>query len=297
VDLVLQLAETDEFPDFTLAYFPENDDRAHNDGPVEAHKHLADIDAMLGELFAIYDGLDAFLEKFTLVITGDHSQSATIGPEADEGINLQEVLSGHNVAKAGRGWQDEDDIIACPNLRAAHLYLKSVTPEAVEAVSEQLLAELRIDQVMYRAELVDAGEGYIVRTAEGQLQFWHDADGPARDNHDNQWAWEGDLTVVDGRVQDNHLTFSDYPNAFERIAGALDSKTSGHIWITAKIGYELMIPEINLYADGGSHASLIKQDSQAPLLVAGAPPEIDIPPFPRITDVASLCSACLEANT
>ncbi|MAT96991.1 MAG: hypothetical protein CL608_07605 [Anaerolineaceae bacterium] len=298
-DLVLQLAETDEFPDFTLAYFPENDDRAHNDGPTEAHKNLADMDEMLGDLFAAYGGLDDFLQKFALVITGDHSQSATTSPEDEEGIDLAALLSQYSVAQAGDAWDEEDDLIACPNLRAAHLYLKTVTAEAIEGISEQLLAESRIDQILYRAEFVEAGEGYIVRTDQGQLRFWHDDNrddkDTAHDRHDNQWAWEGDLAVVDGRLQDNQLTFPDYPNAFERIAGALDSETSGHIWITAKIGHELMIPEINLYAGGGSHASLHKQDSQAPLFVAGAPSEIDIPSFPRIIDVAPLCAACLGA--
>ncbi len=298
-DLVLQLADIDEFPDFTLAYFSENDYRAHDDGPAEAHRHLDGIDEMLGNLFAAYDGLDNFLQQFTLIITGDHSQSATTSPEDEEGINLAEVLTGHKVAKAGQVWQDEEDIIACPNLRAAHLYLKTVTSEAVEAVCELLLAESRIDQLIYRADLVEDDGGYIVRTAQGQLHFWRDNDDnndSVLDRYNNRWAWQGDLAVVDGRLQDNQLTFPDYPNAFERIAGALDSKTSGHIWITAKIGHELMIPEIELYADGGSHASLHKQDSQAPLFVAGAPPKVDIPRLPRITDVASLCTACLEAS-
>lgn len=295
IDLVLKLAETDEFPDFTLAYFPENDKRSHANGPAEAHHHLTDFDEMLGQLFEAYGGLDSFLEQFTLVITGDHSQSATCADEAEAGINLEEVLSDYQLAEAGHPWEDEDDMMPCPNLRAAQLYLKTVTPDAVENVSAQLLAEPRVDQVIYRADLTDEGEGYVVGNSNGRLHFWRSENGTA-DRYGNKWQWHGDLSVVDGRVQDDLLTFPDYPNAFERLTGVLDSPRSGHIWLTAKLGHEFKVPHVHLNADGGSHASLHRLDSQPPLFVAGAPESVTIPEFPRIIDVAPLCRDCLAAS-
>lgn len=295
IDLVLQLADTDEFPDFTLAYFPENDKRSHEEGPVEAHKHLSDIDEMLGALFQSYGGLDAFLEQFVVVITGDHSQSETLPEAADEGIDLEPLLSAYQLAEAGRPWRAEDEIMPCPNLRAAHLYFKKVTSEVVEDVVETLLADTRIDQLMYRANLTSEDEGIVVRNANGRLRFWQSAQGTT-DRYDNQWQWEGDLRVVDGRVQDALLIFPEYPNAFERIQGALDSPNSGHIWLTAKEGYEFTVPHVKTNANGGSHASLHRLDSQPPLFVAGAPASVIIPEFPRIIDVAPLCQACVRAS-
>ena len=38
-----------------------------------------------------------------------------------------------------------------------------------------------------------------------------------------QWSWTGDLGVLDAKVEDGRLRWNDYPNAFERIAGALDA--------------------------------------------------------------------------
>ncbi len=295
IDLVLQLAETDEFPDFTLAYFPENDKRSHEEGPEKAHRQLANIDQMLGALFASYDGIDAFLEQFVLVITGDHSQSATVEQDEGEGIDLEQVLSSYQLAEAGQPWQDDDQIMPCPNLRTAHLYFKTLTPNAVNDITEQLLADERVDQVIQRADLTEESAGYAVRTRQGFLRFWRTAQGVV-DRYGNQWAWEGDLPVVDGRVHEGVLSFPDYPNAFERIAGVLDNPDSGHVWVTANVGYEFTVPHAKTNPDGGSHASLHRLDSQPPLFVAGAPEQVTIPAYPRIIDVAPLCRACVKAQ-
>jgi hypothetical protein len=128
----------------------------------------------------------------------------------------------------------------------------------------------------------------VVRNSNGRLHFWRAAEreAMAADHYGNSWAWEGDLAVVDGRVHHHLITFPDYPNAFERLAGALDCACSGHLWMTAKIGHEFVVPGVTPYPGGGSHASLHRLDSQPPLFVAGAPPEsLVIPDQPRIIDV------------
>lgn len=294
IDLVLQLAAKNEFPDFTLAYFPQNDETSHNKGPVASHHQLDELDEMVGDLFAAYGGLNSFLQQFMLIITGDHSQSETLADKTEQAINLNETLSDFKLAEAGHPWNDESEIMPCPNLRAAHLYFKEGFPPArVPRVLEQLLAESRIDQLIYRAGLTDEGEGYIVQTQNGRLHFWHQEKGKAQDQYGNNWDWEGDLAVVDGRFQEGLLTFPDYPNAFERIAGALDCPASGPLWLTAKLGYELIVPHIKAYAGGGSHASLHRLDSQPPLIVGGVPAGVIVPEFPRIIDIVPLCLACL----
>ncbi|MCB8928818.1 MAG: alkaline phosphatase family protein [Ardenticatenaceae bacterium] len=296
IDLVLQLAKCDEFPNFTLAYFPENDYRAHDHGPVEAHHHLDDLDDMLGELFNIYGGIDSFLAQFALVITGDHSQSGTAENSAEEGINLQEVIASHKMAKAGQPWCSEEEIMPCPNLRASQLYFKNPTPTKIMDVTNELLADARTDQVIYKAAFVDEGEGYIVHQGNQRLHFWRALKEATSDLYGNLWQWEGDLGVVDGRIQDDMLVFHDYPNAFERIAGVLDAADSGQIWSTAKLGHEIYVPPMKLYTNGGSHASLHRLDSQPPLLLAGIPEGVPIPQYPRIVDVAPLCRACLQQD-
>ena len=297
IDLLLQMAESDEFPDFTLAYFPDNDLRAHEDGPDAAHKQLAALDEMLGNLFEKYGGLDAFLPNFTLLITADHSQSATVEDAAAEAVDLKQILATYRLAEAGQPWQDTDQIMACPNLRAAQLYFKAVESGPIMEVVTRLLAEPRLDQLMYRAELLNEGEGYVVQNSNGRLHFLPGSttNSMAVDRYGNAWAWDGDLSVVDGRLQGNTLIFPTYPNAFERIAGLLDAPASGQIWLTAKPGYEIIVPSIKQYANGGSHASLHRLDSQPPLFIAGAPKSVKIPDFPRTIDIVPLCRAVLKA--
>ena len=295
VDLMRQLAKTDEFPDFTLAYFPENDKHAHANGPKEAHKHLGHIDEMLGQIFAEYGGVDAFLQQFTIVITGDHSQSETAQEEADCAIDLEKLLADYQLAEAGQPWQEDDQIMPCPNLRAAQLYCKELSSKTLKDITAVLLKEPRIDQLMYRADLAGKERGYIVQTSEGKLHFWLDDNGTA-DRYGNEWSWQGDLHVVNGRVQDNVITFPNYPNAFERIAGVLDSPKSGQLWLTARVGHEFVVPHVKNNADGGSHASLHVEDSQTVLLAAGVPTSVTIPKFPRIVDIAPFCHACVIAE-
>ena len=287
IDLVLQLAEADEFPDFTLAYFPQNDETSHREGPSASHHALTELDTMLGNLFAAYGGLDSFLQQFMLIITGDHSQSETLADPTEQAIDLSETLKGFHLAEAGQPWQDDSEIMACPNLRAAHLYFKEdFSVDRKQKVLEQLLAEPRLTQ---------NGEGYIVQTQNGRLHFWPQENGQATDRYGNAWSWQGDLAVVDGRVQAGVLTFPTYPNAFERIAGALDCPVSGPLWLTAKPGHELIVPHIKPYLGGGSHASLHRLDSQPPLILAGAPKNVAVPEFPRIIDIVPLCLNCLAA--
>jgi hypothetical protein len=127
------------------------------------------------------------------------------------------------------------------------------------------------------------------------LRFWRSEEG-VEDYHSNLWEWDGDLDVVDGQVQDSLLTFAEYPNAFERIAGVLDSRKSGHLWLTAEVGYECIVPKSGSTPDGGSHASLHRLDSQPPLLVAGKPEGVSVPDHPRIIDVAPFCCTCLQSD-
>jgi hypothetical protein len=81
----------------------------------------------------------------------------------------------------------------------------------------------------------------------------------------------------------------DYPNAFERITGILNLEDSGHLMVTAWPGYEFKIPRTSVHGGGGSHGSLHAQDSIVPLLIAGAPDGIALPPYPRTVDVAPIC--------
>ncbi|HMQ35019.1 MAG TPA: alkaline phosphatase family protein [Chloroflexaceae bacterium] len=299
-EVLLHLARTDTLPELTVAYFPDNDFESHQVGPVEALACVRKVDGYLGDLAAALGGVEGLLERYCLLVTGDHSHCDILkGDEA--GITLDELLPEHTVADHGAQWGDDDDLMVCLNLRAAQIYLRRPTPDEAERVAAALLADERIDQVFWRpCDLGSDDPGYVVLTRDrGRLRFWPGAGGDqtAPDAYGQPWSWAGDLTAVDGRRDEaGRLSFPDYPNAFERVAAGLDHEGAGPLWVTARPGYSLHLRSTmsrEIHAGGGSHGALHACDSLVPLLLAGAPPGVAMPAHPRTVDVAPLCLAAL----
>ncbi len=303
-DVLLHLATHEQLPDFTVAYFMDNDYESHEMGPQDALPVLEKLDARLGELFALYGGVAGLLDEFTLLVTGDHSQS-DIQTEPEATIAVDALLEEFQLAGLGQSWQDKDDIVACPNMRTLQLYLAQPNEIDFATVAESLLRDDRIDQVMWRAALVDPDQrGYVVQTSErGRLHFWprNDTDpstaNQGRDDWGQEWQWEGSLATVDASCTEEKLAFRDYPNAFERIACALAASNGGHLWATAHPGTEFQLESSLVHVDGGSHGSLHRLDSTMPLLLAGAPEDFQLPPATRTVDVLPLCLALLGVDS
>jgi hypothetical protein len=237
------------------------------------------------------------IEQYAVVITGDHSQSDLASPAA--AINLDEVLSKLQVVAAGDKWRSEDDVMACPNMRAAQIYVRSKSVEMRRRVIDLLLECEGIDQVLWcdaerRLNEVGDTKFYVATRDRGSLAFHPTvaARSRARDCFGGHWQWEGDLSAVDATVDANGLLqFGDYPNAFERAANAFFHQ-SGDIWVTARLGREFCLPGTHRNRRG-SHGSLHALDSTSPLIVAGLPETIILPDHIRTVDVVPLCLSIL----
>ncbi|MCA9260300.1 MAG: alkaline phosphatase family protein [Planctomycetales bacterium] len=293
-DYLLGLVEVGELPDFTLAYFPNNDFESHSVGPQAALPVLEAIDLHLGRLFEMHGGLGKTLEEMAIVITGDHSQSEVAG-KAEQNVDLTELLSDFQVVRAGANWDGEDDVMACPNMRAAQIYLRDETSQKRQPIIERLLKAPHVDQVLWCNE-EDGINGsydaifYVATADRGRLAFQPatDRDAIGRDQFGGFWKWEGDLAALGASCDsDGNLTFVDYPNAFERVAGSFFRK-SANIWTTTRLGAEFCLPETNTY-DGGSHGSLHALDSTSPLFAAGFDANVEIPTTMRSVDLMPLC--------
>ena len=294
--LLVQLAKKRAFPECTVAYFPDNDFNSHKAGPENALSSLEQVDAYLGDFFAAYGGLDHVLADMCILLTGDHSQSDMVADETRAGIRLDELLADFTQAKPGAAWHDEEQLLICPDMRTAQIYLQPSTFQYQKSIVEQLLSDERVDQVMWRADRFSDGAGYHLATSRrGRLHFWPGTTGEhtGPDKYGNEWSWQGDLAVVSGSIDHGQLTFPHYPNAFERIVGGLAAQNSGHIWVTAQPGYEFQLAETNIHTGGGSHGSLHLLDSTSPLIVAGAPENIEMPSHPRSVDITPLCLSML----
>ncbi|QDU80025.1 Type I phosphodiesterase / nucleotide pyrophosphatase [Polystyrenella longa] len=290
-DYLLSLSRSGSMPDFTLAYFPNNDFDSHEVGPENAVHTLQKVAITLGTLFEEQGGIDKFLEDHVIMVTGDHSQSNL---DEDARVDLNATLEQFQVVDAGAEWQNGEDLMICPNMRAAQIYMRPERWENRSEVIEALLECPGVDQVIwsdFENGLSDCDEAtfHIYTRDRGTLVFkqaWNgDTDGV--DELGNRWAFQGDLATIDGTLdEDNVLRFGDYPNALERIANGICDQT-GNLWVTARLGKEFAIPGLHTNA-AGSHGSLHKIDSTSPLFAAGLPKDFKLPDFPRIVDVSPL---------
>lgn len=285
---LLDLASRGPLPDLTVAYFPNNDFESHQEGPLNAVPALQYVDDTLGRLFDARGGFQAFLDETAILITGDHSQSDTIDDESSRGIDLDDVLADLSVVGVGKEWDDGDQVMACPNMRAAQVYTRGGESLRSKVVAE-LLAEPRIDQVLWAEPSSSKPETYHVATSDrGTLVFRSGTGLPhvGRDEFGTTWSWEGELAVFDAAVSDGVVRFGDYPNAFERAAGAFFDE-AGHVLVTARLGHEFDLPKVATHP-GGSHGSLHALDSTSPLFAAGLPDGLTLPSPSRTVDFVPL---------
>jgi hypothetical protein len=291
--MLQDLLHEGSLPDFTVAYFADNDYESHKVGPAAALEVVEKVDTMLGEAFEAAGGLDAVLRDTYVVITSDHGHCEVLAEKSHSVIQLGRVLRNFEQAELARAWRRADQIMICPNMRAAQIYLHHPEPGLAERLITDLLGDRRVDQVICRADLTRPAErGYTVTTARGRVRFGRGRALPsgrvAEDAFGATWSWEGQADPLDLHDEGGRMAFDQYPNAFERIAGVLDLDKSGEIWVTAGPGCEFQVPGGDAHAGGASHGALHALDSFSPVLVAG-PTRVSLPRHMRSLDLAPLC--------
>lgn len=305
--MLLQLVKQG-MPDFTLAYFPDNDFESHERGPVAALDVVEKVDRCLGEFADRFGGMDALLEQFAVVITGDHGHDDIASDERQAAIDLESLLADFSLATTGDAWDESDELMICPNLRAAQIYVRPRALERLDELVARLVQHEAVDQVIWHNGLREDDQSvtYHVATAKrGTLSFTaaptRDQAEPswrcATDDYGNRWGFQGELSAVDARIEGDQLLYGDYPNAFERLAMAFEPRMSGDVWVTARPGREFSYPGVELHLGGGSHGSLHAQDSLAPLFVAGLPNDVTVPSKPRIVDITPMILDILGAGS
>ena len=282
------LAGKGALPDFTVAYFADNDYVSHEVGPVAALPVVERVDQALGRAFEAAGGMDRFLEHTAVIITSDHGHCDVLN-DPSVVIRLDQVLDAFTQASLGSAWRSEDEIMICPNMRAAQIYVQRPRPEVVERIASAVIAHPNVDQVIWHSRLTGGDGSYTVASARGRLTFSRDgASHSAVDDFGGAWNWSGEPAVV-GLGQDGRsLHFSEYPNAFERLAGVLDLDQSGEIWVTARPGCEFEVPGGKAHVGGASHGALHALDSFSPVIVAGGSAPWRLPTAMRSVDIAPL---------
>jgi hypothetical protein len=290
--MLCQLAADGQLGDFTLAYFADNDYRSHEVGPHGALPVVENVDRALGRMFDAAGGFDRFMRDTCVIVTSDHGHCDVLADADQAVIRLDAVLGDFRHADVGRAWRDGDEILICPNMRAAQIYVRDSNPALMERVTRAALADRRIDVVLSRNELAASDCLYVVDSQRGRLEFWR-SDGQivhGRDAFGADWSWRGDRAALQLDVDDGLVDSTEYPNAFERIAGILDAPNSGQLWLNARPGCEFEVPGGTAHVGGASHGALHALDSLSVAIVGGA----HAPKLPRMLRSVDIAPLCME---
>jgi predicted AlkP superfamily pyrophosphatase or phosphodiesterase len=148
----------------------------------------------------------------------------------------------------------EDDLVVAASNRAGQIYLRPDAHVDAEAVARALDDEEAVEVTLRRED------GTAVARREGEeLRFRRTGSG---------WETSGDVSILD------------QPDAFRRSWSALENPNAGEVLVSAAPGWEFADLGGRHHAGGGSHGSLVEEDSVVPVLTIG----VDLA-VTRITDV------------
>ena len=298
-EMLCDLAAHDALADFTVAYFADNDYRSHEIGPVAALPVLERVDAALGRAFEAAGGIDKLLSTTTVIVTSDHGHCDILADPIQAVIRLDRLLGDYRQAELGKPWQQDDEVMICPNMRATQIYVREPHGPRMESILATLLLDPRIEQIIWKTRFTREGaHGYTVLSQRGRLEFARREAGStpagwveATDVFGGRWVWHGDPDPLGIDTDNGTVLFDEFPNAFERIAGVLELEQSGEIWVAARPGCEFEVPGGMAHVGGASHGALHKLDSLSPVLVAGG--GILLPRHMRSIDIAPICMGIL----
>jgi hypothetical protein len=282
-------------PALTVAYFADTDYHSHDVGPHAALPAVERVDALLAAAFDAAGGLERLLEDTFILVTSDHGHCEILPDRQRADVPLDALLADFRQATLGKPWREGDEVMICPNMRAAQIYVRDPAPDRMRRLVATLLEESRIDQVIWRSALTGGdARACRVATRRGRLEFWPAGDQPdaVRDTFGGWWQCRGETAALGLELDGRQAESREYPNPFERIAGAVFGRRSGEIWVTAVPGCEFQVRGETSHVGGGSHGALHALDSLSPVIAAGPLPTA-LPRAMRSVDVTPLCLRAL----
>jgi len=273
--------------DFILFSLPDNDNYSHKHGPEASVESIARADAAFAQVVEAGGGLDEFLAGHAVILLADHAQT-----DVHRGLPLAELL-GHewSVLQPSDDRPELAQLAVSPTGRAAHVYLlpgegERPDPDAVRT----RLSEIEGVELVCRLEGSDGtplrrdepgmpaagGEWAVVERAGEAVRFRPAEPGVGEalaDLRGGRWQLEGELDVLEARVEDGRLRSDTYPDPLARVFAALAAPHSGDFVVSLAEGFEAVDWGGTSHAGGGSHGALRAGDSLGPLLFVGCGPE------------------------
>ncbi|MBS1883011.1 MAG: alkaline phosphatase family protein, partial [Actinobacteria bacterium] len=277
----VELIKEDGF-DFLLLSLPDNDNYSHRHGPEASVESIARADECFGTLIEAAGGIDDFLAAHAVILVADHAQTAV-----RRGLPLADILAAEwSVLQPSELKPELAQLAVSPTGRAAHVYLLPGEGERADprAVGERLAEIEGIDLVcrlldaegapLYRPEpgMPPGGEGWATVERAGEAVRFRPGDDVA-DLRGGRWELDGQVGVLEARVEDGKLRSDAYPDPLQRVWSALTAPHAGDFVLSLADGYEAVDWGGAGHAGGGSHGALHAGDSLGPLLFVGCGPE------------------------
>lgn len=285
VNVLKTLIQSNNQPDFTLIYLPDNDREVHKKNPAHAEEALIRVDRHIEEVLNIYGSWENAIEQCVFIVTSDHGQTR-IGKEQSYNIDLDLLFESLRVHQLGEDVEDHD-LIVCNNERMAYVY--PLKPDKQEQILRQLSLESRIDLIAWKVN-----DGVLVREGGSGRELSFKPGGLQKDIYGANWTIDGEWATLDLRSDMGSIVYGDYPDALSRLYGALYSQDIPMIVITARPRYQFKSRLYPLHLNGGSHGSLHKYDSLIPLIVVGTEHYVKEPP--RLIDLKQLIIELFETE-
>lgn len=279
--MAAQIIESGQQPDFFMIYFPDNDKHSHRKGPWRTGPSLERADKQIGAVLDALGPWEKALEDNVIIVVGDHSQT-TIGLGNEYLIDLDRALRNFKRLKATEKFDGSNKEIAiCPNERMAFVHILQQNEEILFQIVEILARDYRNAQIAWKNR--QNHYSVVQGGTEKRLDFF--SGGKYSDSYGQSWGFDGDLEVVDARVSEGStIEFGHYPDAFARLASAIDAHQELCLVLSARSGYEYFAEGAPIHPGGGSHGSLEQEDSVVPMIISGTSQHLD---NPRITGLYS----------
>ncbi len=268
-------------PHLTVVYLPDTDGYTHRHHTSDLSPAIMRADQQVQKILNADESWLEALENNIFIIMGDHSQSL-VQHNPDSIINLPGMLARFTQLRLGEKDTGDRDIVICPNERMVHIYIIKDLLAVRDRIIQMLVADPRIDQIMWKEDNGSSSPVYRVRKGGSGPSLTFKRRGPLLDPYECTWSVEGDLQVIDGSVRGNRIVYSEYPDALNVMAALMDARHCGDIVMTARIGNEFGGEAAPIHPGKGSHGSFHREDAAVPLIIAGTP---EFPENPRVVDI------------
>jgi hypothetical protein len=259
--------------EFLLLYLGQHDSASHKQGPEETQRAIRVADRAMMRVIDSMGGVDTFMRECALVLCADHGQD-TVEHHAEIGDVFDDVRLFHGSRSSDI---TQCDIAIAPSNRVAMAYRlhhdsppsRWVAGRACESPAVDIAAFPEDGRIVVIND--QGGELHIVRdddAAAGLVTRRVDVGRGSGAARPERWLLQGDLAVLDLQTSDGMIGEGRYPDALARLDAAARCVNAGDVLLSAHVGWEF-VDIGGGHHTGGSHGSLHRVDSIAPLVTSG----------------------------